>query len=149
MRGVAPWLGSSNCTCTGRSNHSAANASIWWEKFFRTQSSLKRLGAATRSTACVSSYASGTSGRIHALICWGEFLLKTTDAGLPEFFHVALIQTSILPCMGMGYPQGGTGLALGPALNCLTRQGKLAEMVGFSEFCLSEGFAEGLEHEPC
>ena len=71
MRGAAPWVGSSNRTCTGRSNHSAANASIWWEKFFRTQSSLKRLGAATRSTACVSSYASGTSGRIHALICWG------------------------------------------------------------------------------
>ncbi|MNN41275.1 hypothetical protein D3C81_1553830 [compost metagenome] len=38
----------------------------------------------------------------------GEFLLKTTDAGLPEFFHVALIQTSILPCLGRGYPQGRT-----------------------------------------
>lgn len=68
---VVPCVGNSNKTCTGRSNHSAANASIWWEKFLRTQSSLNRLGAATRSTACVSSYASGTSGRIHALICWG------------------------------------------------------------------------------
>lgn len=37
----------------------------------------------------------------------GEFLLKTTDAGLPEFFHVALVQTSILPCLGVGYPQAG------------------------------------------
>ena len=148
MRGVAPWLGSSNCTCTGRSNHSAANASIWWEKFFRTQSSLKRLGAATqhRLRFVVRKRDQRSYPRADLL---GEFLLKTTDAGLPEFFHVALIQTSILPCLGMGYPQGGTGLALGPALNCLTRQGKLAEMVGFSEFCLSEGFAEGLEHEPC
>jgi hypothetical protein len=36
-----------------------------------------------------------------------------------------------------------------PQLNCLTRQGKLAEIVGFSEFCLSEGFAESLAgHAP-
>ncbi|CCH06175.1 hypothetical protein NH44784_022061 [Achromobacter xylosoxidans NH44784-1996] len=73
----------------------------------------------------------------------GEFLLKTTDAGLPEFFHVALIQTSILPCLGTGYPQGRAWTCTIRPLNCLTRQGKLAEMVGFSEFCLSEGFAEG------
>src|SRR5690606_29851374 len=69
----------------------------------------------------------------------GEFLLKTTDAGLPEFFHVALIQTSILPCLRVGYPQAGTVTSLGSGRNCLTRQRKLAEMMGFSEFCLSEG----------
>src|SRR5690606_20345738 len=71
MRGAALPDRSSKATCTGRWNHSAAKASIWWEQLLRTQSSLNRLGAATRNPACVSSYASGTSGLIQALICWG------------------------------------------------------------------------------
>src|SRR5690606_21529131 len=41
------------------------------EKLVRAQSSLKRLGAPTRRTASVSSYESGVSGRIQALICCG------------------------------------------------------------------------------
>src|SRR5690606_32892171 len=55
------------------------------------------------------------------------------------FFHVALIQTSILPCLGVGYPQAAAVASLSSGRNCLTRQRKLAEMMGFSEFCLSEG----------
>src|SRR5690606_3622846 len=67
----APLEGNSNATCTGRENQSLARLSTWWEKFLRTQSSLKRLGAETRSTPWSSSKARGTRGRIHALICWG------------------------------------------------------------------------------
>src|SRR5690606_15945903 len=63
--------GSSNANGTGRENQSLASASIAREKFLHTQSSLKRLGADTRSTPWSSSKARGTKGRIHALICWG------------------------------------------------------------------------------
>ena len=46
---LADPAGNSNITSTGRLYHSVANRSIWFVKFLRTQSSLKRFGAHTRS----------------------------------------------------------------------------------------------------
>src|SRR5690606_35478360 len=63
--------GSSKETCTACENQSLARGSMREEKFLRTQSSLKRLGAAMRSTAKPSSNSRGTRGRIQALICCG------------------------------------------------------------------------------
>ena len=46
---LADPAGNSNITSTGRLNHSVAKRSIWFVKFLRTQSSLKRFGAHTRN----------------------------------------------------------------------------------------------------
>lgn len=99
---------------------------------------MKRLGAATRRTACASSYASGTSGRIHALICWGSSCSRRLTQVCQNSFMSLLFKPRFYPAWGRLSTGRETAAMLGPP-NCLTRQRKLAEMMGFSEFCLSEG----------
>src|SRR5690606_5942356 len=116
---------SSNDTCTGRSYHSVARVSILCEKFLRTQSSLKRLGADTRSAACVSSNASGTKGRIQALSCcggrscssrWTQVCQKSFVAAT----SVTLESTLLAPKLSTGK----TGRTLGICAKHLTKHQK-------------------------
>src|SRR5690606_20784059 len=66
---LRPGVSNSILTVMLRWYQSQAIDSILPEKLLRTQSILKRLGAARRSTPCASSKSMGTKGRIQAPNC--------------------------------------------------------------------------------
>src|SRR5690606_875095 len=91
----------------------------------------KRLGADTRSTACVSSNASGTKGRIQALICCGgrSCSSRWTQVCQKSFMSttsVNLDSTLLAPKLSTGK----TGRTLGIYAKHLTKHQKFDEMAG-------------------